>query len=76
MNENVLSAQVLFSPWSSKCASMKCLMSGVEEGAQQSFNVRKSLFLTVLMVLSKEREKGGKSSRLRSRLRGWVPLEL
>lgn len=42
MNEDVLSAQVLFSPCSSKCAGMKCVISAVEEDTQQSFNMGKT----------------------------------
>lgn len=57
VNEDVLSAQVLFNPWSSKTAGLKCLMSAVEEEAQQSFNGEKSIFLTALMVLSKGEKK-------------------
>lgn len=57
-----------------KTAGLKCLMSAVEEEAQQSFNGGKGVFLTALMLLSKEKKKE-KSSRVRSRLHDWVPLE-
>lgn len=57
MNEDVLTAQVLFSPWSSKSESMQCLMTAVEEEAQQNFFEKKQYFPDCLNATFKREKK-------------------